>query len=92
MKVKVQEKLSEGAPVRADQDFTGVARSVECFNNQGFSNFRIITLHIKNGKVERKEFSDPYASFEAISRLELVNELAMLNLNNNWASGKTLSK
>src|SRR4051812_41159189 len=72
--------------------FTGLARSVEAFDNQGFRNFRIVTLHLEEGVVRKVEYSDPYASFETISRMELWNELSILNLNNNWKAGKTLVK
>lgn len=73
-------------------DFSGVARSVQCFDNQGFKNFRILTLHIENGHVTKVDYSDAYANFETVARLELANEYAILNLNNNWADGKTLGK
>ena len=90
---KNQDDHHEGTDVvLVDQDFTGIARSVECFNNQGFKNFRIITLHIHQGRVTRQEYSDPYASFEAISRMEITNEIAVHCLNNTWSPGKTLYK
>jgi hypothetical protein len=76
-----------------DVRFTGIARSVECYNTNGqFRNFRIVTLHLEEGVVKKATRSDPYASFEAISRLELWNELAVINLNNNWSDGKALSR
>jgi hypothetical protein len=72
--------------------FTGIARTLQCYDNQGFRNFKILTLHILDGLVINIEYSDPYANFEAISRMELANEIAIHHLNNNWAPGKTLSK
>lgn len=72
--------------------FTGIARSVECYDNSGFRNFRILTLHIQDGLVINIERSDPYANFEAISRLEMANEIAVIHLNNTWQNGRTLSK
>jgi hypothetical protein len=72
--------------------FTGVARSVEAYDNQGHNNFRIVTLYIENGIVTRIVRSDPYANFELIAKLEIQNELAIMNLNNNWKDGRTLSK
>lgn len=74
------------------EPFTGLARSVECYNNAGFRNFRILTLHIENGLVTKVERSDAYANFEAISRMEMANEIAVHHLNNNWENGRTLSK
>ena len=69
-------------------EFTGVARSVECYRQQGHNNFRIVTLHIEDGLVTKKEVSDPYASFEAIARLEVKCHEATLSLNNGYANGK----
>lgn len=68
--------------------FTGVARSVECIKQQGHNNFYIVTLFIENGLVTTKEISDPYASFEAIARLEVACHQATLSLNQGYESGK----
>jgi hypothetical protein len=72
--------------------FTGIARTVQAFDNQGFRNFRILTLHLKDGVVENIEYSDPLANFETISRMELQNEISIIHLNNNWSDGRTLVK
>lgn len=73
--------------------FSGIARSVVCYNTNGqFRNFKIVTLTIEDGIVVKEERSDPYANWETISRLELVNGNSVLNLNNAWEDGKTLSK
>lgn len=72
--------------------FTGVARTVEAYDNQGFRNFKILTLHILKGMVVKIDYSDPYANFETIARMELANEQSILHLNNNWKSGRTLEK
>lgn len=84
------------AEIMPGTDFTGIARSVQCYlkssSGHEFKNYRIVTLHIKNGKVEKAEFSDPYANFEALVKMELANELGLLKLNNDWAEGKTLQK
>lgn len=86
-------KKTEGTVINISPvQFSGVARSVECFDNQGFRNFRIVKLTINKGIVCHIENSDPYASFEAISKMELANELSVINLNNNWENRKTLSK
>ncbi len=73
-------------------EFSGVARSLECFNNQGHSNFRIVTLYIEKGKVIRTELSDAYASWDAIGKLTYWTDLACIDLNTHWQNGKTLSK
>lgn len=74
------------------EPITCVARSFECFDNQGFRNFRVVTLYIEDGVIVKVEKSDPWAQFEAIAKQEVMIEMAMLNLNNNWAPGKCLSK
>lgn len=86
--------MAKAKEIKGDEKipFTGIARTVEAYNNQGFRNFRIMTLHIEKGAVVRIDYSDPYASFEAISRMELKTEMSILHLNNTWENGKTLSK
>lgn len=88
MAKKQSTELKEPKP----EGFSGLARSVQAYDNQGFRNFRIVTLHLENGSVVKTEYSDPYASFEVIARMELCNELAIIHLNNNWENGKTLAK
>lgn len=72
--------------------FTGLAKSVQAFNNQGFPNFRIMTLNLVNGEVVDISYSDAYASFECISKLEVEMEMLTITLNNNWEAGKTWKK
>jgi hypothetical protein len=72
--------------------FSGVARSVQCYDHEGYRNFRICRMTIKDGIVTRIEYSDPFASFELIAKLELEQELAIHNLNSNWLDGKTLER
>lgn len=84
-----KESKTESFPFPSEK-FTGMARSVETCNNQGFKNFRILTMQITNGVVTKVKRSDPYANFEAIARLELWNELDIHHLNNIWADGITL--
>lgn len=72
--------------------FTGTARSVECYFNQGHNNFKIVTLQIEDGIVISMTKSDPYASFEAIAKMTEWNENAVIHLNSHWQNGKTLSK
>lgn len=72
------------------QPFTGIARSVKCFNNQGHKNFKILKLHVVDGIVTKVEESDAYASFECIARLEIANEISIIHLNNTWADGANL--
>jgi hypothetical protein len=85
-------KSPKQEPQDAPLGVTCISRTVEAYDNQGFRNFRIVTLHIENGIVTEIQRSDPYANFEAIIKLELANELSIINLNNNWKNGKMLSK
>ena len=77
---------------QAVEPITCIARSVECYKNQGHNNFRIVTLHIVDGVVTKIERSDPYANFEAEAKLEIANSYAIMNLNNTWQEGKCFQK
>lgn len=73
--------------------FTGIARSIETFyNNNKFTDFRIVTLHIVKGKIIKTEYSDPYGAFEVGIRLDLANDRSFIHLNNNWSIGRAFSK
>lgn len=72
--------------------FTGVARSVECYEHEGWPNFKIVTLTIENGEVVGKTLSDAYANWETIARLEIVAQDATLSLKAGYAHGKAWSK
>lgn len=97
MKKQGQDPLKLKVPPRIPHDepspgFTGVARSMQAFENQGWRNFRIVTLFIQNDQVVRIEYSDPYCNWEAIARLEIDNQISALNLNSDWEDGKTFKK
>jgi hypothetical protein len=73
--------------------FNGIARSVECFHhNSSFKDYRIVTLHIKDGTVEKIERSVPYASFECGSQLDLMNDKSILNLTIHWRDRRAFQK
>lgn len=75
--------------------FTGIARSVVCYMHRGDQNhpiFRIATLHIENGTVIKKELSDYHAQWECGSKMDLANDKALLNLNNEWEEFKAFQK
>lgn len=80
--VPISEELEKISP------FNGVARSVVCYENHGFKNFRIVTLTIQKDVIVKRHVSDCYASFEAIQKLELANDYAQLRLNDKWEDGK----
>ena len=70
------------------QKFTGIARSVQCIKQQGYNNFQIVTLLIEDGIVKHIEKSEPFASWEAIAKLEVKCHEATLSLNHNYETGK----
>jgi hypothetical protein len=72
--------------------FTGMARSVQCFDNSGHRNYRILTFEIVDDVIVKTTYSDPYAQFEAISKLDHWNDTDLIHLNNVWEDKKTLHK
>lgn len=86
---KAKEPVIEANPnFPIEKKFSGVARSVVCYNHNGWNNFRIVTLTLEDGKVVRAHYSDPLASFEAIQKLELANDYSQLRLNAFWEKDK----
>ncbi len=92
-KPEVKASNASGSDNPTPKVFSGIARSLECFNNLGqFKNFRILTMKIENNVVTEIIYSDPYAQFEAQDVMELQFGNAILNLNNNWEEGRTIQK
>lgn len=65
-------------------DFTGEVYTLVRRPHNGFANYAIATLTIKNGRVVGQTLSDPYAGFEATARLELANERLLSSLRKNY--------
>ncbi len=88
------EWLDEGTPRPIKPvKFSGLALSVECDLQAGtFNNFRIATLKLDNGILVDKKLSEPYASFEAIARMEIAVNKAVLSLNFEYEDGKAWKK
>lgn len=76
----------------APSDFSGVARTVQCYHNQGHSEFRVLTLYIEKGKIVKVDISDSYKQWEAGQKLDHWNNLALIKLNNDWKEGKALCR
>ena len=88
IKKEIEVKEVEVKPV----SFTGSALSVICHStNNQFRNFKILKLTIKDGIVTHMEESDPYASFETIAKAEVQLHRAILDLNDSWEDGKSIS-
>lgn len=79
-------------PIPETNNFTGVARSVQCFWKNGHDNFRIVSLYIENGKVVKSVYSDPFATFELGDKLNLMNDKATISLSMCWEELKALQK
>ncbi len=69
-----------------------IARTLECSLNNGYNNFKIVTMVIKNGKVVETTYSDPFALFEAIAKLQIMNDQSSISLNMNWQNGLAWAK
>lgn len=52
-----------------------------------FSNFRIVTLFIRNGKIVHLERSQEFATFEAIARAEVIINASLWNLSSRYKPG-----
>lgn len=86
------EKAKRTPKIKAPASFTGVAKSLEAYSHNGYRNFRIVNMKIEKGVVTEISYSDPFANFEAISKLETEILIGALNLNDNWEPGKALTK
>lgn len=64
------------------------ARSVICRVNQGFNNFCLVTVTIKDGEVIKYEESPPYASFECLARMEVQAKHDLLKLTQTYTDGR----
>lgn len=84
--------LRYSTAVPTDNQFSGTARSIQCFWNNGFPNFRIVTLTLEKGKVASTHYSDAYASFELGAKLNLANDIAGISLSLHWEELKAMSK
>lgn len=69
-------------------DFTGMTRSIRCFDHNGWKNYRIVTLILEKGIVVREHLSDPYMNIEAVQKLDLFNDYAQIRLMMGWEHNK----
>lgn len=84
------------AEVAKGAEFTGIARSIQAYamsaSGIDFNNFRVVTLHVEKGKVIKTEYSDPYASFEVLIKMEFANRMSFDRLNTRYENGKAFEK
>lgn len=74
------------------EEFTGIARSVVCYYNQGNNNYKISTLHIDKGIIKEIKLSDPYRSFELESQLETATKNSLFHIYGNWEDKKVMDR
>jgi hypothetical protein len=69
------------------QGITGVAFSFEAAKDQGFSNYRILTLFLVDGELVHTERSQPYATYEALAKAEVMMSNSIWNLSARFRDG-----
>ena len=88
--------LDEGTDLRdvkiPSEKISCMARTVECYENNGFRNMRVVTLFIEDGVIVRTKRSDPWQAFELIAKLDVANHMDVLYLNGQWVDKKTISE
>lgn len=95
---KLKESVANLQPEPDPRDLTDItvvpidctAFSMQCFDNNRYNNFRILTLKIVAGIVVDIKYSDPYASFEFIDKFESETRPHLYKLNHEWKDGKCL--
>ena len=75
-------------PVIPEPAVTGVTYGIRAIRHQGFSSFEIVTFFLVNGHLVHIEYSQPYASFEAIARFHILIDSSVWNLQANYQNGR----
>lgn len=75
-------------PVIPDPALTGVTYGIRAIRHQGFSSFELVTFFLVNGVLVHTEYSQPYASFEAIARFHVLIDSSVWNLQANYQNGR----
>lgn len=68
--------------------FSGMTRTIQCYDHNGWRNYRIVTLILEKGVVVKEYFSDPFMNAEAIQKLDLFNDYAQHRLMMAWEHDK----
>lgn len=66
------------------EKFSGIAHTLVYRPHEGFANYAVATLKISEGIVEEITLSDPYAGFEAMAKMELLNEKKLEEMRKNY--------
>lgn len=64
--------------------FTGQVYTLVHKPHEGFANYGIATIDIKNGVVTKMEVGQPFNAFEAKLRMELKNDAKLEELRRNY--------
>lgn len=78
-------------PEKKRAGLTGVGFSIEAALDNGFSNFRILMLFIVDGELIHVEKSQPYATYEALAKTELILSGSIWNLSTRFKDGRIQS-
>lgn len=70
---KTQTKAAPAAPSPVNKKFSGTVHTLVFRPHEGFADYAVKTLVIRDGIVEEEAMSDPYAGFEALAKLETMN-------------------
>lgn len=54
--------------------FTGTTHTIVYRPHEGFANYAIASITMNDGKIIKTELSQPYAAFEALVKLETIND------------------
>lgn len=79
-------KVKENAP-ESHEPINCVAFTFQASKEKGFSNFKIVTLFVRNGEIVHVEKGQEFATFEAIARSEVFVSAAIWNLSSRYRPG-----
>lgn len=69
------------------QEFSGVVHTLMYRPWQGFADYSVVTLTIKDGVVVSTEIGQPLAGFEAFAHLDIKNARLLEHMRQNYPQG-----
>lgn len=73
--------------INTDERFSGEVKAVVYKPHEGFANYSLTTLTIKDNKVTQIEHSQPMAMFEILIKMDRENEKLLERLRKNYPRG-----
>lgn len=67
--------------------FTGTVHTIVYKPHQGFADYAVATMTIEDGLIIGTVYSDPYAAFEALAKLELANSRLLEKMRRGYPGG-----